>query len=139
MSALAALTQLIELSIDINELSDVSALAALTRLEKLDLAYNYYIVSLPELATLQHLKTLNLSGNNIADVAPLARLTHLKNLDLHGNRILNVAPLATLTQLETLDLRENYGYDVSSGRDIAIHPRDSHILAIQARGTEVIL
>lgn len=78
-------------------------------------------------------------GRDINSLYGFEPAVNLTRLALSNNDISHVPELAAFTHLETLALRENYRYDVSSGRDIAIHPRDSHIPAIQARGTEVIL
>ncbi|MAN99242.1 leucine-rich repeat domain-containing protein [uncultured Roseovarius sp.] len=63
--------------------------------------------SLAPLATLSHLNSLSLAGNQISDVSPLAGLTALQFLDLSNNRIENVAALATLVNLTSLNLGGN--------------------------------
>ena len=56
-------------------------LAELTNLEDLDLSYNE-ITDLSPLADLTNLEDLDLSSNEITDLSPLARLTNLKCLNL---------------------------------------------------------
>ena len=57
--------------------------------------------------------SLDLWGNEIADVAPLAGLTSLTELDLTHNEIVELGPLAGLTALTSLDLWGNEIADVA--------------------------
>lgn len=50
------------------------------------------------------LHTLNLSGTEVADVAPLASCTVLHTLNLSHTKVANMAPLASCTALHTLNL-----------------------------------
>ena len=77
-----------------------------------------------------NLTRLDMSNNDISHVPELAAFTQLETLVLSDNRISDVSPLASLTTLETLNLSMNY-------IDVAIEDNEPHILAIQARGTEV--
>jgi Leucine-rich repeat (LRR) protein len=56
------------------------------------------------LARLRNLRSLDLSGTGINDVAPLAALTGLQYLDLGTTPIVDLAPLATLAELRWLIL-----------------------------------
>jgi Leucine-rich repeat (LRR) protein len=51
------------------------------------------------------LRSLDLSGTRISDLAPLATLTRLEYLDLTGAPVTDLSPLAALVELRRLDLR----------------------------------
>ena len=53
------------------------------------------------------LKTLDLSGLGLTDIAFLERAVNLEELDLSGNAIEDISPLGSLTKLKTLDLSRN--------------------------------
>lgn len=86
--ALAGLTNLTELGLFGNELSDLQPLSKLTRLQWLFLSYNK-IQNLQPLSTLVNLQELDLIRNQIRDVSPLASLTKLSQLLLAGNPLDN--------------------------------------------------
>ncbi|WP_419847739.1 leucine-rich repeat domain-containing protein [Candidatus Poriferisocius sp.] len=65
---------------------------------------------------LQHataLRTLELPGNHITDLAPISALAELRELDLQSNRIQSLAPLAGLRRLEHLNLILNDLADIA--------------------------
>ena len=101
------ITQVTELDLHSNNITDISALAGLTQLKELNLSFNINITDISALAGLTQLTKLNLRGNKITDVAALAGLTQLKEINLRDNKITDVAALAGLTQLKELDLRGN--------------------------------
>jgi internalin A len=114
MSALANLTNLEELWLGLNSISDVSALGNLTKLTYLDLAnnkldnINYNLSNLGTLSNLTKLKILNLTSNAyIQDVSFLAPLANLEELYIGNNRVENLAPLSGLTNLKKLSLGGN--------------------------------
>ncbi len=84
IAPLAALTQLTELILNDNQISDLKPLAALTQLTK-----------------------LYLKGNQISDLKPLAALTQLTKLDLDNNWISDLTPLKHSLALQQLDLGYN--------------------------------
>ena len=65
----------------------------------------------PELASLPHLRVLDLSGNDLTGPIPaeLAQLSQLRTLDLSANDLTGPIPpaLGQLSQLRDLDLRQN--------------------------------
>ena len=61
-----------------------------------------------------NLVTLDLSGNEIADVSALSGLGALRTVDLAGNRLADVAALGGLAALAALDLSGNGLVDVSA-------------------------
>ena len=118
LTPLAQLTQLTELDLggfDGNNISDLKPLTQLTLLRELDLSDNN-ISDLTPLAQLTQLTTLHLPENSISDLTPLAQLTQLTELDLggfDGNNISDLKPLTQLTQLRELDLSNNNISDVT--------------------------
>ena len=106
------LTNLTELGLWNNNISDLSPLVGLTNLTELGL-YNNNVSDLSPLVGLTNLTFLLLSTNNISDVSPLAGLTNLTELWLPVNNISDVSPLAGLTNLTELWLAINNISDVS--------------------------
>ena len=90
---------------------DLRPLAGLINLEELSLGKNR-IVDVQLLAGLRNLRTLDLSHNDISDIRPLAALTNLEELSLKWNRIVDVQLLAELKNLRTLDLSYNNISDI---------------------------
>lgn len=88
-----------ELSLDANQISDLSPLAGveMPNLWLLDLGYNQ-ISDLSPLAEAEmpNLIALYLGSNQISDISPLAEagLANLSDLDLSGNQISDLSPLA---------------------------------------------
>ena len=60
--------------------------------------------------------TLDLSGTQVADLAPLAGLTGLQRLGLSGTQVADLAPLAGLTGLQRLDLAGTQVADLRPAR-----------------------
>ena len=107
ISPLAHLTQLTLLRLnDCWTIDDINPLADLTQLNVLDLDRNL-IVDLSPLTGLMALTSLDLRYNQIENLGPLANLTQLTRLLLSNNEIKDVRPLATLTRLEILHLHAN--------------------------------
>ena len=137
LTGLQLATNLINLAISGNPISDYSPLAGLIRLEKLWLhAGEFGISDLSPLAGLTNLKLIHghsnpisdlsplagltklehiyLPDGDISDLTPLAGLTGLRELYLHLNDIISdISPLAGLTQLERLELSHNDISDIS--------------------------
>ena len=114
ISPIAGLTGLTRLNLEHNNISDVSPLAGLTNLKRLDLSRIDILSDISPLATLSNLEWLSLRNNNISDISALARLTNLTWMDLAGNEISDVSPLATLSNLEWLTLHNNNISDISA-------------------------
>eukprot|EP01051_Picozoa_sp_SAG22_P009189 SAG22_NODE_748_length_7489_cov_39.991070_2_plen_131_part_00 len=64
----------------------------------MELSYNQ-ITDLAPLSALTSLTTLDLCYNQITDIAPLSALTSLTTLWLDNNQITDIAPLSALTSL----------------------------------------
>jgi hypothetical protein len=112
-SVLTGLTQLRELKLIKNRISDVSALAALTQLDVLDLLWNS-ISDISALAGLTRLTRLRLARNPISDISALAGLIQLTDLEFDSNSISDISALAGLTRLTRLRLARNPISDISA-------------------------
>ena len=113
LTGLEYATNLTELHLGRNQISDVSPLQNLTTLTYLDLGANWRISDVTPLRNLVNLTFLNLRGNGISDVSSLSGLTKLVDLDLHFNRISDITSLRNLKNLIFLGLRGNEISDVS--------------------------
>ena len=103
---LAHLTNLRHLFVPDCQLNDISPLSSLTRLEELNARGNSISDLLP-LARLTTLKHLNLSHCLIVDISPLSHLVNLQVLQLDHNQIEDVRPLSTLSSLSKLEIHHN--------------------------------
>jgi hypothetical protein len=99
-------TDLVTLSLQENNILDLSPLAVLTGLETLDLEDNGFSNVAP-LAGLVNLTYLNISSNNVSNIGPLALLTNLLELHAWENDIVSVSALAGMTDLTDVSLFEN--------------------------------
>ena len=113
LAGLEYATNLTELYLGENPITDISPLTHLTQLTLLRLNDVWGISDISALAHLTQLHVLHLDRNLIGDINPLAGLTKLEELDLRYNRIIDVSPLANLTQLNVLLLNNNRIGDVS--------------------------
>lgn len=81
-------------------------LSTLSQLTQLDLSRNN-ITDLSFLSSLIQLTELNLNNNRIVDLTPLTPLNKLIQLGLGHNKIHDIAPLNELKNLNSLNLSEN--------------------------------
>ena len=109
-------TNLTELRLGNNGITDISPLSGLTNLRTLGLGRNS-VTDISPLAGLTNLRTLGLSNNGIEDVSTfvkvLSGLTNLTNLHLTGNHITDISFLSGLTGLTVLRLEYNRITDIS--------------------------
>ena len=113
LSRLSGLTSLTSLSLSINNITDISPLAGLTSLTYLDIGANN-ITDISALAGLTALTRLGLGLNAISDLSPLAGLTALTSLELGANNIVDISVLAGLTSLTFLAVHSNRITDISA-------------------------
>ena len=106
LSPISGLTNLTFLHLRNNSISDISPIGRLTRLTFLHIGMNRIFNILP-IAGLTQLTALGAGHNNITDISPLARLPNLARIGLHNNSISNISSLAGLTQLTELHLHNN--------------------------------
>ena len=116
VSPLSGLTNLTTLGLGRNSVTDISPLSGLTNLRTLGLSYNGIkdvsaFVSV--LSGLTNLTNLHLTGNHITDISFLSGLTGLTVLRLEYNRITDISPLSGLTDLTELRLSGNNITDIS--------------------------
>ena len=88
----------INLSLRLNDIIDVSPLCNLKYIQTIDLAHNN-ITDISALKSLKNIKSLNLSHNKIADTHALTTLTDLEHLDLSNNPIKEYTPNKKLSSL----------------------------------------
>ena len=113
LTGLEFATNLTELRLGLNAISDVTPLKNLTKLLVLDLHRNRRVSDVTPLKNLTQLIWLSLRGNRISDMSPLTHLTELTYLHIGYNRISKVPSLETLTKLTFLNLDANNIVDVS--------------------------
>ena len=110
ITGLAFATNLRELHLSKNPITDLRPLSNLTHLESLHLwalSPNTPTLDLRPLATLINLTKLSLANSRISDVSPLSGLKQLRSLHLSHNHISDLRPLAGLAQLRTLLIQGN--------------------------------
>ena len=106
LSPLGSLTNLQYLNLDNNKLSNIGPLGSLTNLNALYLGNNK-INNISPLSSLTNLNTLGLGNNKLDDISSLSSLSKLKTLYLQSNIISNISSLSSLTNLNTLNLNNN--------------------------------
>jgi hypothetical protein len=112
ISVLSGLSNLHTLVLNNNHISDISPVSGLTNLEMLDV-HNNELSDISPVSGLTNLRTLYLRINHISDISPLASLTNLEELVIRTNEISDISPLAGLTRLQSLALSENQISDIS--------------------------
>jgi len=110
-------SNLSELSLSGNAISDLSPLQQLTQLTRLNLERNS-VGDISALAGLANLSSLVLNGNPIKDYSPLAGLSRLSSLSAHDGGITNLAFVQNLSRLIELNLYNNRCADISSLRSL---------------------
>ena len=112
VTALSGMNVLASLSLNYNQISDLTPFSSLQTLKKLHLTGNR-ITDIHPLRSLTSLTRLDLDINRITDIRPLSSLTALTWLGLNINEIRDISPLGTLTSLTTLYVCLNYYTDIS--------------------------
>ena len=113
ISPLSGLSNLRILYINNNRILDLTPLRGLTSLEELGLGWNW-ISDLTPLQGLTSLRQLFIEGNRIQDLRPLRGMTGLQALRASRNRISDVSPLQGLTALAELNLEANRIQDIAA-------------------------
>ena len=112
LSPIVGLINLRTLHLFDNPIPDMSLVKGLKNLT--ELAFNDARVSdLSPLAVLTNLRELHFAGNNVSDLSPLAGLTKLDTLYFPRNNISDLSPLAGLINLEVLSFWTNNISDIS--------------------------
>ncbi|MEG4206540.1 leucine-rich repeat domain-containing protein [Microcoleus sp. Pol7_A1] len=114
------LSNLTELNLDWNEITDFTPLSALTNLTYLNLSSNQ-ITDITGLSALTNLTYLNLSANQITDITGLSALTNLTHLNLSANQITDITGLSALTNLTYLNLENNQITDLNLSSELIVN------------------
>ena len=131
ITPLGNLTDLTELDVSRNQISDITSLTGLIRLTRLNLARNQ-VSDISALANLTGLTWLNLWWNQVSNISALEALTDLTELDLSWNQIIDVFPLVNnpgLSAGDTVDLRKN---------SLSTDSLEVYIPVLEARGVAVL-
>ncbi len=116
ISGLEFATNLRELDLSRNSITDLRPLANLTSLGSLNISNispNTPNLDLSPLENLINLESLYLENSRVSDVRPLARLKRLYTLDIRYNAIKNIDPLSKLIALRRLLIQGNLIEDFS--------------------------
>ena len=120
-------TNLGELDLRDNPITDLRPLANLTTLQDLYLSGifpNTPTLDLRPLANLINLEELTLENSKVSDISPLARLKKLRILNLSHNDISDLRPLRGLRELQELRIRGNPIKDLTPLSKLnLIHPK----------------
>jgi len=100
------LTEVEELNLGANNISDLSPLANLNKLTRLDFSLNK-VADLKPLEGKKNLIILNAHGNQIEDISPLSGMAKLEVVYLGNNQISDITPLLQLGSLKQVTLKGN--------------------------------
>lgn len=95
------------ISLNENQISDISELESLSSLESLSLNNNE-VADISVLQALDSLRELQLNGNLVQQTTALSSLSELQRLGLEENHIDSVVGLGLLTKLHELRISRNY-------------------------------
>ena len=112
LSLIAGLINLEWLGFSNNSISDLSPLAGLINLKRV-FQWRNPISDLSPLAGLTKLEVISFCHGDISDLTPLAGLTSLRTLYFPGHDISDISPLAELTNLKWIDVANNDISDIS--------------------------
>ncbi|WP_135551310.1 leucine-rich repeat domain-containing protein [Paenibacillus cymbidii] len=107
ISPIKNLNQLKTINFDSNWIEDIAPIAALSQLTSVSFTANHPLSDLTPLTNLHQIEFLNLSITSIKDLSPLSHLPNLKQLELMQNNFSNLQPLAALQSLEVLAIGSN--------------------------------
>ncbi len=124
------LTNLQELYLYYNQISDLSPLAGLTNLQGINLGCNM-ISDLTPLAGLTNLRWLFLFSNYISNIVPLEGLYNLRNLQLHYNQIRDISPLSVLINIGGIALGSNQISDITPLTEL------THLIGLELYNNQV--
>ncbi|CDS36604.1 X ray radiation resistance associated protein 1 [Echinococcus multilocularis] len=103
-ASVSVFSNLISLDLSLNELRNLHVPpGSFSKIQKLDLSYNFLPpAALVDLANLQCLRSLFLSGNELSSVPTKLRFSTLEELNLDDNKLHAAADIAALAQLPNL-------------------------------------
>ena len=112
LTGLEAATNLEEVRLNHNLISDLSSLARLSRLHTIRVGDNT-ISDLSPLAKSSSLEGLDIWENLLSDLSPIAGLINLRWLNFNDNAVSDLSPLAGLIRLEWVGMSRNPLADLS--------------------------
>nr|CDS24440.1 X ray radiation resistance associated protein 1 [Echinococcus granulosus] len=103
-ASVSVFSNLISLDLSLNELRNLHVPpGSFSKIQKLDLSYNFLPpAALVDLANLQCLRSLFLSGNELSSIPTKLRFSTLEELNLDDNKLHAAADIAALAQLPNL-------------------------------------
>lgn len=134
INPLAGFTDLIELELRDNHISDIRPLAELSNLRILDISQNPLLAGdIAALGGLTTLVELNLRETGVRDLSPLSGMASLTYLNIHSNpEVRSLAPIGDLAGLEVLIMR-----NVPVGDEIAYLSDLVHLHRLNVRNTGI--
>ncbi|MEW4489772.1 leucine-rich repeat domain-containing protein [Thalassoglobus sp. JC818] len=112
LAPLADLINLQSLSLTGNQIKSVKPLATLIKLQYIEIEDNQ-VESLEGLEPLTNLRAFYAEGNQISDLSPLASAEKLVSLNLNDNKVQDLSPIKGLNRISTLGLTNNQVSDFS--------------------------
>ena len=106
------LSNLTELHLSSNKITDITPVSGFTNLTRLHLENNQ-ITDITPLSGLNNLASLHLESNSITDLTPLSPLINLRRLRLSNNPITDITGLSELTNLTRLFLSNTPVADIT--------------------------
>ena len=100
------LTHLTNLNLGGNQFTAINDIEKLTQLTNLDLSFNQLTI-IKGIEKLTQLTNLNLSGNQLTEIKGIEKFTLLTILNLNSNQLTEIKGIENLTQLTILDLYSN--------------------------------
>ncbi|MBC1743328.1 LPXTG cell wall anchor domain-containing protein [Listeria welshimeri] len=98
------LNELSYLSLDGNQVSDLTPLANASKLTYVTLSDNN-VTDVSSLKNLSKVYLIGLKNNQVEDISSLSNLTALKYLYLNGNKLSDLSAIANLTTLDILEVK----------------------------------
>ena len=114
ISGIEYCTNLENLYLEKNSISEISALSSLIKLKILKLYNNFAIINISVLENLIDLEQLFLTGNLITDLTPISGLNNLTVLLIGGNPLDDISIVSNLTQLQALYLGNSHIGNISA-------------------------
>ncbi|CAL6076597.1 Conserved_hypothetical protein [Hexamita inflata] len=105
-------TQLLYLTLNDCNITDLEGLQQFKELKKLELIKNTQIQSVKQIFTLKNLLSLTISDTNLTNLVGIQQLSKLQYIDLRDNCIVSVEPLKPLQYIKQLLLDNNQILDL---------------------------
>lgn len=106
------MTNLSEIIVSNNDLTDLSVLSGITSLEKITF-HNNKVKDISFLKNLKNIKVVGADRNGISDLSPLSGLTKLEEFWAYGNNFTDISPLKNCKKLTHVNIGGSSIEDVS--------------------------